>query len=116
LARVIRAAIVGSGTRKACAMSAVATPHTSRSVSAIWASCASAGWQQVKTSRSRSSGIGPAGSGGSAAAGSTSRGSLRRSTSRCRTPLSAVRRATVVSHAPGRSGTPSLAQRFSAWR
>ena len=34
LARVIRAATVGSDTRNARAMSGVATPHTSRSVSA----------------------------------------------------------------------------------
>ena len=32
------------------------TPHTRRRVSATWASAASAGWQQVKISRSRSSG------------------------------------------------------------
>lgn len=38
LARVIRAAIVGSGTRNARATSAVDSPHTSRSVSATWAS------------------------------------------------------------------------------
>ena len=42
-ARVIRAAIVGSGTRNVWAMSAVVTPHTSRSVSAICASGESAG-------------------------------------------------------------------------
>jgi hypothetical protein len=43
LARVIRAAMVGSDTTNARAMSPVDTPHTSRSVSAIWASWASAG-------------------------------------------------------------------------
>ena len=59
LARVTRAAMVGSETRKACAISAVDSPHTSRSVSATCASRASAGWQQVKISRSRSSGITP---------------------------------------------------------
>ena len=56
-ARVTRAAIVGSETRNAWAISAVVRPQTSRSVSATCASRASAGWQQVKTSRSRSSGI-----------------------------------------------------------
>src|SRR6266545_101595 len=56
-ARVMRAAIVVSLTRKARAISAVVSPHTSRSVKAIRASSASAGWQQVNTSRSRSSGI-----------------------------------------------------------
>ena len=40
LARVIRAAIVASLTRKARATSAVVSPHTSRSVSATWASVA----------------------------------------------------------------------------
>ncbi len=55
LARVMRAAIVGSLTRKARATSAVVSPHTRRSVSAHWASVESAGWQQMNTSRSRSS-------------------------------------------------------------
>ena len=55
LARTMRCAIVGAGTRKALAMSSVARPHTSRSVSATCASGASAGWQQVKTRRRRSS-------------------------------------------------------------
>ena len=58
-ARVIRAAIVGSLTRKARATSAVDSPQSSRSVSAIWASCASAGWQHVQIRRSRSSAISP---------------------------------------------------------
>ncbi len=57
LARVTRAAMVGSETRKAWAISAVDRPHTSRRVRATWASRASAGWQQVNTRRSRSSGI-----------------------------------------------------------
>jgi hypothetical protein len=57
-ARVMRAAIVGSDTRNALATSAVVRPHSSRSVSATRASAASAGWQQVKISRSRSSGMG----------------------------------------------------------
>ncbi len=43
LARVIRAAIVASETRNARAMSGTGTPHTSRSVSATWASWARAG-------------------------------------------------------------------------
>ena len=47
-----------AGTRKARAISAVASPPSVRSVSATRASGASAGWQQVKISRSRSSGIG----------------------------------------------------------
>src|SRR6266498_3338822 len=49
--------MVGSDTRNAWAISAVVRPQTSRRVSATCASLASAGWQQVKTSRSLSSGI-----------------------------------------------------------
>src|SRR4051812_10431406 len=59
-ARVTRAAMVGSLTRNARAISSVVRPHTRRSVSASWASRASAGWQHVKTSRRRSSSIVPA--------------------------------------------------------
>src|SRR6266487_2470790 len=47
--------IVGSGTRKARAISVVLRPPSSRSVSATWAPGARAGWQQVKIRRSRSS-------------------------------------------------------------
>ena len=55
-ARTSRCAIVGSGTRNACAISVVVSPPSVRSVSATCASVASAGWQHVKTSSSRSSG------------------------------------------------------------
>ena len=55
-ARTSRCAIVGSGTRKARAISAVVRPPSVRSVSATCASVASAGWQHVKMSSSRSSG------------------------------------------------------------
>ena len=64
LARTSRWAMVGSGTRKACAISAVVSPPSSRSVRATWAAAASAGWQQVKIRRSRSSRTAPS-SGGS---------------------------------------------------
>ena len=87
LARVMRAAIAVSDTRNAWDTSGVATPHTSRS---------------------RSSGIaGSSMSSGSASAGSSSSGSFASSVRRRRTRFSARRRATVVSQAPGRSGTPS---------
>ena len=56
LARTSRWAIVGSATRNARAISAVVRPPSVRSVSATCASTASAGWQQVKISSSRSSG------------------------------------------------------------
>ena len=46
-------------TRNARAISAVVSPPSSRSVSATWALAASAGWQQVKIRRSRSSRTGP---------------------------------------------------------
>ena len=89
-ARVMRAAIVGSLTRNACAISGVLTPQTSRSVSATCASRASAGWQQVKTSRSRSSGIVSASKVISVASGSSSSGSLSSSTRPRASAFSAV--------------------------
>ena len=63
-ARVIRWAIVVSGTRNAWAISATVSPPSSRRVRATLASGASAGWQQVKMSRSRSSSTMPVGSWG----------------------------------------------------
>ena len=54
-ARTSRCAIVGSGTRNARAISSVVRPPSVRSVSATCASSASAGWQHVKISSSRSS-------------------------------------------------------------
>jgi len=47
--------IVSNGTRKARAISSVERPPSVRSVSPTCASSASAGWQQVKISSSRSS-------------------------------------------------------------
>ena len=61
--------MVAVGTRKARAISSVSRPPSVRSVSATWASSASAGWQQVKISRRRSSGMSP----GSNSGGSTVR-------------------------------------------
>ncbi len=125
LARVMRAAMVGSLTRKARATSAVDSPHSRRRVSATWASRDSAGWQQVKISRSRSSGYTASWSvpacaatatsaGSSSTLSSTSSGSrARKSTSRRITSM-ARRLATVVSHAPGRSGTPVRAHAVRA--
>src|SRR5207253_2329566 len=65
-ARVMRAAMVGSLTRNARATSAVESPHSSRRVRATFASAASAGWQQVQISRSRSSAISPSTAAGAA--------------------------------------------------
>src|SRR6476646_2269651 len=119
-ARVTRAAIVGSLTRKACAISGVVSPQTSRSVRATWASRASAGWQQVNTSRSRSSAMSPPSSRSpgpsSVISGSTSRGSLVRSVEARRSASSALRLAVVVSQAPGLRGTPSRSQASTAVR
>ena len=55
----MRCATVGGAVRKARAISSVVSPQTSRSVSAICASGGSAGWQQVKIRRSRSSSTSP---------------------------------------------------------
>ena len=54
-ARTRRCAIVGSGTRNARAISGVWRPPRSRSVSATWALCPSAGWQHMKIRPSLSS-------------------------------------------------------------
>ena len=55
LARTMRWATVGSGTRNARAISSVVRPPSRRSVSATRASVESTGWQAVKTRRRRSS-------------------------------------------------------------
>ena len=54
-ARLIRCAIVASGTRKAFAISAVVRPPTARKVSAIAEAAVSAGWQHMKSRISVSS-------------------------------------------------------------
>src|SRR4051794_12977611 len=111
--------MVASPTRNIRAMSAVARPATTFRVSATRASIDSAGWQQVKTSRSRSSVTGPRSTCSSPPCDSScsaapSSASLvrsvpaRRSTSRAR--LVAV----VVSQAAGLRGTPSRGQVSSA--
>ncbi|SDP13968.1 hypothetical protein SAMN05216259_11828 [Actinacidiphila guanduensis] len=105
-ARVIRAAIVASPTRNARATCGVVSPHTSRRVRATWAGRDRAGWQQVKTSRSRSSAMSSPSSGPAPASSSASSGSaVRRKASR-RIRSTARLRAAVVSQAPGRAGTP----------
>ena len=121
-ARVIRAAMVGSETRNARAMSGTLIPHTSRSVSATCASWASAGWQQMKISRSRSSGTAslsraaaasasavgwPAAGSAESPSGTTSSGSLARRAASRRIASIARRRAVVVSQAAGLPGTPA---------
>ena len=111
MARVTRAAMVGSVTRNAWAMSPVLTPHTRRRVNATCASRARAGWQQVKIRRRRSSGTASSPrSSISVPSGSTSSGSFDRNTFSRRSTSSALRLAVAVSQAPGLRGTPSRAQ------
>ena len=101
-ARTSRCAIAGSATRNACAISPVVSPPTSRSVSATRLSAASAGWQQVKTSARRSSGIALT---SSSSAGSSCRrpmsSALRWKTFSRRMRSIARLRAVVTIHAPG---------------
>ena len=117
LARVSRRFIVSAGTRKARAISSVVSPATARSVSATCASRASAGWQHMKTSSSRSSGIGGpsmASSPGPRGSGSASSGSFAASTRSRRSRSMARCRAVVTSQAPGLSGIPAPGQRCAA--
>jgi hypothetical protein len=65
-ARLIRCAIVASGTRNALAISAVVRPPTARNVSAMAEGRVSAGWQHMKRRTSASSPCAGASSGGGA--------------------------------------------------
>ncbi len=78
LARLIRCAIVASGTRNALAISAVVRPPTARSISAIADDDESAGWQHMKSRTSVSSC--PAASSVSAASAICSSGGTRLTT------------------------------------
>ncbi len=109
-ARLIRWAMVASGTRKARAISAVVRPPTARSVRASWAGSASAGWPH---SSSRASVSSASGGDSSAADGSGTTGSsAATATSRRRRAFSlrhwsvSRREATVSSQARGLSGVP----------
>src|SRR5215218_8426485 len=111
LARTRRRAIVASVTRKELATSLVDRPPSSRRVSAICAWADSAGWQQVKISRSRSSGTGPTswglpGSPLPADSTATSLSSSRPRDSRRRRSMAWLR-AVVMIQPPGLGGTPS---------
>ena len=98
-ARVSRCTIAASDTRNPLATSAVLNPHTVRSVNATCASWDRAGWQQVNSSRSRSSSC--------CSTGSDTWASFARNAVRRRSTSTARRRAAVHNQAPGRSGTPS---------
>src|SRR5579859_623676 len=114
LARTSRWGMVVSGTRNACAISAVVSPPSSRRVSATRAAAPSAGWQQVNISRSRSSRTGPSSSGSSWACSSaawaylSSRAASRRSRSMARL------RAVVMIHPAGLGGSPADGHRLAA--
>src|SRR3569833_872677 len=115
LARTIRLPIVDSATRNARAISPVVRPPSMRRVSATRAGRSSAGWQQVKISRSRSSSIALVSLIGgcscrarrSCAAWRSGRAATDRS--RRSRPI-ARRRAVTMIQAPGPAGTPSRRQ------
>src|SRR5690348_8278161 len=112
LARLIRCAIVASGTPNAAAICAVDRPPTARRVSAIWLGADRSGWQQPNSSASESSrsavsasAAGPSNSdGGIASAICSSR--TRRACS-LRTWSVRRRAATVTSQPRGLAGIPS---------
>jgi hypothetical protein len=108
-ARTSRWAIVAVGTRKARAISSVSRPPSVRRVRATCASGASAGWQQVKIRRRRSSGISPGsrGAGAAALASVTASASSFEISRACRRRRSmALCRAVRISQARGTGGTP----------
>src|SRR5512132_3502616 len=103
--------MVGSATRNARATWVVDRPPSSRRVSATCAWVESAGWQQVKMSRSRSSGTAPW---SSAMSGSWSPGQSAATSPRSSRPRDSRRsrsmarlRAVVVIQPPGLGGRPS---------
>src|SRR6266511_2753416 len=111
LARARRCAIAGSVTRKDLATSFVDRPPSSRRVRATCASVESAGWQQVKMRRRRSSCTGPISSGvpESSLPGentATSPSSSRPRDSRRKRSMARLR-AVVVIQPPGLGGSPS---------
>jgi len=110
LARLMRWAMVPSGTRKALAIWAVLRPPTARRVSATWEAADSAGWQH-KNSRVSVSSSSETGSSSAAGATASSAGNREAATSsRCLRALSLRiwsvmrREATVISHPLGFSG------------
>src|SRR5216683_3979542 len=113
LARASRVAIVASVTRNERATSLVVRPPSSRSVSATCALAESAGWQQVKMRRRRSSctGLVSSGRSGLSLSGVCTATSLRSSCPRAsrRRRSMARLRAVVVIQPPGLGGRPSRA-------
>src|SRR5215213_2223351 len=119
LALTRRLAIAGSEARNARAISAVVRPARVLSVRATRASSGSAGWQQVNIRRSLSSWM-PLSSSASRPESSSLRCIIATSSNLAapvalRLKRSRARlRTMVVSHAPGRRGTPSRGQVSSA--
>ncbi len=111
LARTTRWARADSEMRKALATSSVVRPPRERRVRATWDSRLRAGWQHVKISRSRSSGIGSDPSPRSQVMDSSPQARWRRSEAdTLRRRSTALRRAVVTSQPAGLSGTPEAGQ------
>src|SRR5580704_11399776 len=109
-ARLIRCAIVASGTRNALAISAVVKPPTARRVRAIAEDEVRAGWQHINSKMSVSSGsisdsISPAGA--TVSTSFATAVSLWRRAISLRTWSVMRRDATWINHPRGFSGTPS---------
>ena len=118
----MRWAMVGSGTRKARAISSVVSPPSSRSVRATRASVDSTGWQAVNISRRRSSPM--SSSSAASRSGVSPSPAVSRSwpSSWCLRSISLARRrrsmarflAAAISQAPGLSGMPERGHCSSA--
>ncbi len=117
----MRWATVGSGARKARAISSVVSPPSRRSVSATRASVGRTGWQAVKMRLRRSSPTSSSRAASKSGAALSRASSSRPSSSCLRSDIALLRSrsmarclAVAVSHAPGLSGTPVSGQRSSA--
>jgi hypothetical protein len=120
LARLIRCAIVASGTKNPAAICAVVRPPTARSVSAICEAGDSDGWQHRNSSVNVSSrppgssisGLGATNSSGEAIVAAFS--SRRRRADSLRSRSVSRREPTRISQPRGLSGTPSLGHCWDA--
>ncbi|GAA1327793.1 hypothetical protein GCM10009592_15060 [Brachybacterium rhamnosum] len=111
LARLMRCPIVRSSTKKHCAIWAVVSPPTARSMSATCEAVVSAGCAQSISSRRVSSGAsdstGSAGSDARPGSRAAARSSRSRRAASARRRSTARREATRVSQAAGFLGVPS---------
>jgi hypothetical protein len=108
LARLMRWAMVASGTRNARAIWAVVSPPTARSVSATCDGAVSAGWQHRNNKVNESSLASTAEPGGGSNAAALA--SRRRRALSLRHWSASRRAATVISHPRGLCGMPRFAQ------